>query len=101
VGLKAAKKNGVVRKMGSGLATPYLLAIWNVTKLDYLSYIQGRVYTNLISDIGIIRNNCKITGVCGRARSIIPSGASPALARQVNYQIVNIGQAEVTPNVRI
>ena len=41
-----------------------------------------------------------IKGVCGRARSLIPAGVIPVPARQVSHRIANIGQAEVTPNVK-
>ncbi len=38
--------------------------------------------------------------MCGRARSIIPAGENPVPARQVSHRVANIGQAEVTPNVK-
>ena len=41
-----------------------------------------------------------LIAVCGRARSIIQAGVDPAPARLVNHRIANIGQAEVTPNVK-
>ncbi len=47
-------------------------------------------------EIGVWSWNARIEGVCGRARSIIPVGESPTLARQVSHQIATIGQAEVT-----
>ena len=42
----------------------------------------------------------KINGVCGRARSIIPTGVNPVPAREVTHRVAIIGQAEVTPNVK-
>ena len=42
----------------------------------------------------------KKKGVCGRARSLVPAGGIPAPVRLVNHRVANIGQAEVTPNVK-
>ena len=47
-----------------------------------------------------IKKSKKINGVCGRARSIIPTGVNPVPAREVTHRVAIIGQAEVTPNVK-
>ena len=45
-------------------------------------------------------HNLKSMGCAAELRSVIPAGVNPALVRQVSHQIVSIGQAELTPNVK-
>ena len=61
---------------------------------------SGKGSLSLGLNPGWIHSHLEKQGVCSRARSIIPTGVCLVPARQVNHRIANIGQTEVTPNIK-